>query len=204
MVFFISSRHLTRGSSLILTGVGVSSFFSAMTTVIIYSSKNNSQLVTAMSWMTGSLSSAAWESLFYPFLIFLFFTILVYLYSHELDILLMGDTDANTLGVHTQFLKFIMIGISTLLISIIVSLTGIIGFIGLVIPHIARKIIGYQHRTLVIFSTLLGGNFLVVADTFARSYFSPEEMPIGVITAFIGTPIFLWIVRRNYSYGGRE
>ena len=204
MVFFISSRHLTRGSSLILTGVGVSSFFSAMTTVIIYSSKNNSQLVTAMFWMTGSLSSAAWESLFYPFLIFLFFTILVYLYSHELDILLMGDTDANTLGVHTQFLKFIMIGISTLLISILVSLTGIIGFIGLVIPHIARKIIGYQHRTLVIFSTLLGGNFLVVADTFARSYFSPEEMPIGVITAFIGTPIFLWIVRRNYSYGGRE
>lgn len=204
MVFFISSKQIIKGSSLILTGVGVSSFFSALTTLIIYSSKNNSQLVTAMFWMTGSLSSAAWEDLSYPFFLFLFALGVVVLYSYEMDILLMGDTNANTLGVNTTFLKCMMIGISTLLISVLVSLIGIIGFIGLVIPHISRKLIGYQHKTLVLFSVFLGGSFLVLSDTFARTYFSPEEMPIGVITAFVGTPLFLWIVRKNYSYGGKE
>lgn len=204
MVFLISSKQIIKGSSLILTGVGVSSFFSALTTLIIYSSKNNSQLVTAMFWMTGSLSSAAWEDLMYPFLIFLSSLFFVILYSYEMDILLMGDINAKTLGVNTTFLKCIMIGISTLLISVLVSLTGIIGFIGLVIPHISRKLIGYQHKPLVLFSAFLGGIFLVVSDTFARTYFSPEEMPIGVITAFVGTPLFLWIVRKNYSYGGKE
>ncbi|KID50270.1 hypothetical protein C095_01090 [Fusobacterium necrophorum subsp. funduliforme B35] len=90
---------------------------------------------------------------------FLFALGVVVLYSYEMDILLMGDTNANTLGVNTTFLKCMMIGISTLLISVLVSLTGIIGFIGLVIPHISRKLIGYQHKTLVLFSVFLGGSF---------------------------------------------
>lgn len=203
-VFFISSKQVFKGSSLILTGVGVSAFFSACTTVIIYSSKNNSQLVTAMFWMTGSLSSASWDELFYPCLfLFVIFTAMI-AYSHELDIFLMGESNAKALGINTSFIKLFLIILSTLLTSVIVSLTGIIGFVGLVIPHISRKIIGYKHKSLTIFSVFAGGIFLVLSDTFARTYFSPEEMPIGVITAFYGTPLFLWIIRKNYSYGGRE
>ena len=204
IVFLLSSKKIFNGSSLILTGVGVSAFFSACTTVIIYSSKNNSQLVTAMFWMTGSLSSASWEDLFYPiiFLLILLGTMIVY--SYEMDILILGDSSAKALGINTLWLKILLIFLSTLLTAIIVSKTGIIGFVGLVIPHIARKIIGYYHKTLTIFSLLTGGVFLVISDTFARTYFSPEEMPIGVITAFCGTPLFLWIIRKNYSYGGGE
>lgn len=201
VVFFVSAKHFVRGSHLILTGVGVSAFFMALTTLVIYSSKNNSQLVTAMFWMTGSLSSASWDSLFYPYLLFLFVLFYLLFYSYEMDILLLGEEEAKNLGVATQPLKISMILFSTLLISVIVSMTGIIGFVGLVMPHMGRKIIGYQHKTLAIFSSILGGCFLILSDTFARSYFSPEEMPIGVITAFVGTPLFLWIVRKNYSYG---
>ncbi len=204
MVFFISSKQIFNGSSLILTGVGVSAFFSACTTVIIYSSKNNSQLVTAMFWMTGSLSSASWDELFYPLLFLFLIFIAMIIYSYELDILLMGDSSAKALGINTGWIKLFLIILSTLLTSIIVSLTGIIGFVGLVIPHISRKIIGYKHKFLTIFSVFAGGLFLVISDTFARTYFSPEEMPIGVITAFYGTPLFLWIIRKNYSYGEKE
>ena len=116
----------------------------------------------------------------------------------------MGDSSAKALGINTAYIKLFLIIVSTLLVSVIVSLTGIIGFIGLVIPHISRKIIGYKHKFLAIFSVFTGGLFLVLSDTFARTYFSPEEMPIGVITAFCGTPLFLWIIRKNYSYGGKE
>lgn len=203
-VFLISSKKIFNGSSLILTGVGVSAFFSACTTVIIYSSKNNSQLVTAMFWMTGSLSSAAWEELLYPFVFLIILLGVMIAYSYEMDIFIMGDSSAKALGINTMGIKILLIFFSTLLTAVVVSKTGIIGFIGLVIPHIARKIIGYKHKSLTIFSLLAGGVFLVLSDTFARTYFSPEEMPIGVITAFCGTPLFLWIIRKNYSYGGKE
>lgn len=197
IIFSISSSHFFNKSSLILTGVGVSAFFLACTNIIIYSSKNNSQLVTAMFWMTGSLSSASWENIFYP-LLFLIITLLAILvYSYELDIMLLGDITAKTLGVNIKLIKLILIFCSTISISIIVSTTGIIGFIGLVVPHISRKLIGYQHKNLTIFSFFSGGLFLTISDTIARTYFSPEEIPIGIITAFCGTPLFLWIIKKN-------
>jgi len=154
--------------------------------------------------MTGSLSSASWEELFYPFVFLMILLVIMTVYSYELDIFILGDSSAKALGINTLWVKLLLIFLSTLLTAVVVSKTGIIGFIGLVIPHIARKIIGYKHKTLSIFSLLTGGTFLVLSDTFARTYFSPEEMPIGVITAFCGTPLFLWIIRKNYSAGGRE
>lgn len=203
IVFLVSSIEFLKGSHLILTGIGVSSFFSAVTMMIIYGSKNNSQLVTAMFWMTGSLSSASWENLHYPYFLFACFFCYVLYYSYEMDILLLGEEEAKILGMNTFWIKISMLLFSTFLVSVIVSMTGIIGFVGLVIPHISRKIIGYQHKQLFLFSSILGGGFLVVCDTFARSYFSPEEIPIGIMTAFIGTPLFLWIVHKNYTYGGK-
>lgn len=201
IVFFISSKAFFSKNGLILVGVGVSAFFLACTNMIIYSSRNNSQLVTAMFWMTGSLSSASWENIFYPsiFLFMLLFIMIVF--SYELDVLIMGNITAKTLGVNVNFVKILLIFLSTLLISVVVSITGIIGFVGLIIPHISKKIVGYKHLNLTIFSTFMGGVFLVISDTVARTYFSPEEVPIGVITAFCGTPLFLWIIRKK-SLGG--
>lgn len=204
IVFFINSKQFFNKNSLILTGVGVSAFFMACTNVIIYSSKNNSQLVTAMFWMTGSLSSASWENIAYPAIVLVVMLLALLLYSYELDILLMGEINARTLGVNIKWIKLFLILLSTLLVSLVVSVTGIIGFIGLVVPHIARKLVGYKHRNVTLFSTFIGGIFLVISDTVARSYFSPEEMPIGVITAFCGTPLFLWIIRKDYMMEGKK
>ncbi len=189
---------------LILIGIGVSAFFMALTTFIIYSSKNNSQIITAMFWMTGSLSSSTKDILLLPFSISILFLIGILFFSHELDIFLLGESVARSVGINIIFLKIAVIIFSTLLISIVVSVTGIIGFVGLIIPHISRKIIGYKHINLLPFSYFLGGLFLVVADTFARTVFSPEEVPIGVVTAFCGVPIFLWMIKKDYVLGGRS
>lgn len=198
LVFLINiNTHSTKGASLILVGVGVSSFFSALTSFIIYSSKNNSQIITAMFWMTGSLSSATKDVLFIPTLVLGLTVLIAILFSNELDIFLLGDSLARTVGVNIHLIKTFIILSSTLLISVIVSITGVIGFIGLIIPHISRKLVGHKHKDLISFSFFTGGLFLVVADTFARTIFSPEEIPIGVVTAFCGAPLFLWILKRG-------
>lgn len=189
---------------LVLIGIGVSSFFSALTTFIIYSSKNNSQIITAMFWMTGSLSSSTKDILLMPFMISISFLIVAMFFSHELDIFLLGESAARSLGINTMLIKVIIILFSTLLISVVVSVTGIIGFVGLIIPHISRKIVGYKHVNLLPFSYFFGGLFLVVADTVARTVFSPEEVPIGVITAFCGVPIFLWMIKSDHVFGGKN
>lgn len=204
ILFLLTSQHFFKGTQLILVGVGISAFFAAVTTLIIYNSRNNSQMVTAMFWMMGSLSAVSWESLLYPSIFTTILLIFGILFSHELDILLLGEEEARILGVATRFLKYFFLCFSSLVISMIVSVTGIIGFVGLIIPHIARKLIGYQHRNLLLFSTFLGGSFLVVVDSFARTYFSPEEIPIGVVTAFIGSPLFLYIIRKKKQGDGKR
>lgn len=194
-------RYSSLRTNLILVGVGVSSFFAALTNFIIYSSTNNSQVITAMFWMSGSLSSATKDILLKPYLLSLIILFINILIANELDIFLLGENTARSLGVNTKFMKIYVIICSTLLVSSIVSLTGIIGFVGLIIPHISRKIIGHKHKNLIIFSYFLGGVFLVLADTFARTIFAPEEIPIGIVTAFIGAPTFLFIIKKEYLRG---
>lgn len=202
IVFLISLDKFSSNSiKLVLIGIGVSSFFMALTMFIIYGSKNNSQIITAMFWMTGSLASTTLDIIFIPSILSIIILFLTILFSRELDILLLGENFATSIGINILYLKIFIILVSTLLISCIVSLTGIIGFVGLIIPHITRKIVGHNHINLLPFSYLFGGIFLVITDTFARTIFSPEELPIGIITAFCGAPLFLWIIRNNYEIG---
>jgi iron complex transport system permease protein len=89
-------------------------------------------------------------------------------------------------------------------VAILVSKTGVIGFVGLLVPHAARKMRGARHRPLVLFAALSGAIFMIWADTAARTLFSPEEIPVGILTAMIGAPVFVWIVQRGYTFGGQE
>lgn len=198
LVFSINlDRYSSNKSNLILVGVGVSAFFMALTNFIIYSAKNNSQIITAMFWTTGSLSSATKDILLIPIVILFIVLLMGLFFSYELDILLLGDSLARTVGVNIYIVKIFIILASTILMSTIVSITGIIGFVGLIIPHMSRKIVGHKHKDLLPFSFFAGGLFLVLADTFARTIFSPEEVPIGVVTAFCGAPLFLWIIKKG-------
>ena len=119
-----------------------------------------------------------------------------------LDAMLLGDDVAMTLGVNTSKLKLIMILVATLLTGVIVSISGVIGFVGLTIPHITRSIVGSKHTRLIPAATLVGGTFLVVADVISRVIISPEELPIGVVSAFFGAPFFLYLIKKSNN-GGR-
>lgn len=200
LVMFLTGK--TRNSiKLILLGVGVSAFFNAITTLVIYMAKNDSQMKSAMFWMLGSLAVIEWQNLILPFILLILLLVVGIYISKELDILLLGDGTANQLGLNTATVKLILIIFSSLLIAVIVSICGIIGFVGLIIPHITRKLVGTKHRNLIPFSMLIGSIFLIWADNIARTCFSPEELPIGIISSFLGAPFLIWIVIKNYNFG---
>lgn len=186
---------------LILLGVGISAFFNAVTTLVIYMAKNDSQMKSAIFWMLGSLAVTEWKNLILPAVLLLILLIVSSFISKELDILLLGDNTASQLGLNIVLVKLVLIIFSSLLIGVIVSICGIIGFVGLIIPHITRKLVGNKHKVLIPFSMLLGSIFLIWADNIARICFAPEELPIGIISSFLGAPFLILVVLRNYKFG---
>ncbi len=194
-------RNKVTATQLVLAGIAVSALFGAMTNFMIYHTKTGSDKVkTATYWMMGSLSGSSWEKLKYATIAFVLCFILMMLLTKGLDVLLLGDDVASTVGVNTDKLKLSIIIVATLLTGIIVSISGTIGFVGLTIPHITRSVVGTKHIRLVPASMLVGGTFLVIADILSRTLVAPEELPIGVVSAFFGAPFFLYLIRKS---GGR-
>jgi iron complex transport system permease protein len=179
---------------LILAGVSVSFLFSAVASYIIYLKVAN--LRGVIFWLLGGLYGATWTDDFWLFLaLMVIFPLMVY-FRRELDIMLMGDEQAKSLGVNTARVKTVVLLVSSLITSLAVSVVGIIGFIGLVSPHIGRKIVGESHRFLVFVAPLIGANILLVSDTIARS--TPQgEIPVGIITSFIGAPVLIYLLYRR-------
>ena len=196
-------RNKITATQLILAGIAVAALFGAATNLMIYMQRTGSDKVkTAQYWMMGSLSGSTWERLLYVSITFLLCFIVIYSIRKMLDAMLLGDDVAMTLGVNTSKLKIIMILVATLLTGVIVSISGVIGFVGLTIPHITRSIVGSKHTRLIPAATLVGGTFLVVADVISRVVISPEELPIGVVSAFFGAPLFLYLIKKSNN-GGR-
>jgi iron complex transport system permease protein len=179
---------------LILAGVSVSFLFSAVASYIIYLKVVN--LRGVLFWLLGGLYGATWTDDFWLFIALLvIFPLMVY-FRRELDIMLLGDEQAKSLGVNTGRVKTVTLLVSSLITSLAVSVVGIIGFIGLVSPHIGRKIVGESHRFLVFVAPLIGANILLVSDTIARS--TPQgEIPVGIITSFIGAPVLIYLLYRR-------
>ena len=197
-------RNKVTATQLVLAGIAVSALFGALTNFMIYHTKTGSDKVkTATYWMMGSLSGSTWEKLKYATIAFVVCFILIMFLTRQLDVLLLGDDVAATVGVDTGKLKLWIIIIATLLTGIIVSISGTIGFVGLTFPHITRSIVGTKHKRLVPASMLVGGAFLVIADILSRVLVAPEELPIGVVSAFFGAPFFLYLIRKSGGkFGG--
>ncbi|MBP5750310.1 MAG: iron ABC transporter permease, partial [Firmicutes bacterium] len=177
--------------------------FGAVTNLMIYHTKTGSDKVkTASYWMMGSLSGATWEKLKYVTIAFLVCFAMIMLLTRQLDVLMLGDDVASTVGVNTDKLKLMIILLATMMTGVIVSVSGPIGFVGLTFPHITRSIVGTKHRRLVPASILVGGSFLVVADILSRVIVAPEELPIGVVSAFFGAPFFLYLLRKGAKKAG--
>lgn len=207
LVFAIGTQMGKTSSTtrLVLSGMAISTIFSALTNLLIYSAKNANQAKNALFWTIGSLGGAKWDVLLIPFIALIIVVAISFVMSKSLDVLLLGDDSAIILGINVKLVKSMLIILATLLTSTLVAITGAIGFIGLVVPHVCRTIAGSDHKKLIVLSSLVGAIFLILSDVAARGLFPPIEIPIGIITSLVGGPFFLYLIsKKNYSFGGND
>jgi len=190
--------HFTAKSqvtSLLLAGVVVNAFFSAVIMFLISIAKSE-KVHSTLFWLMGNMTEESFFALwlgatFVGAGIFILFRI-----CPQLNVLSFGEADAKTLGVNTARLKMTALGIAAFITAVAVSLSGLIGFVGLIVPHAVRLVFGPDHRQLLPLSAIVGAIFLVAADTFARVIVAPAQLPVGVVTAMVGGPFFLVLLIR--------
>lgn len=186
-------------AQLILIGVAFNAIAAAAIGMVQYLS-DDQQLRSFAFWMLGSLSGAQWWQVVILSITVMIGVVVALHHRRGLDLLALGETEAEYAGINTRTLKTHSIIVVALMVGVSVAFSGIIGFVGLVIPHFIRLVLGASQTFLIPLSVLLGSLFLVVADTAARTIVSPEELPIGILTSLIGGPFFLWLlVKRGKS-----
>ena len=182
--------------TLLLSGVAIAAFLGAITSFMIYVQQQ--QFHQLSHWLLGSLQSASWTEVEIVALPIVAGAIVIYIYGRELNVLLLGEEAAHNLGGNPEFLKKLMLAVAAIMTSVAVAFTGIIGFVGLMVPHMMRLIVGSDHRLLAPASVLGGAIFLIWADAISRSFVS---LPVGVITALFGGPFFLFLLRSRRLRG---
>ena len=184
---------------LVLCGIIVSGFMGAIIGLLKYIADPDTELQDIVYWQLGSLAKVTWDNLFYVLPIIIVGTIAVLALRWRLNILSLPDQEAQSLGVNVNRERLVIIGISTLLTAAAVCLSGTIGWVGLVIPHLSRMLVGNDHKKLIPVTILVSASFLMLADLFARSL-TTTEIPLGILCGFIGTPFFAWVLYRQRRY----
>ena len=187
---------------LILIGMGMTGVFSALTMMIIYGAKHEAQVRSAMFWLLGSFAGIQWSDLPLTAIIVILFMLYIYIFNQDLDVLLLGNHEAAQMGLSVKQLQLSIVVISSIVIATLVSKVGVVGFIGLIIPHLARIIGGPKHKHTLLFSALIGSIVMIWSDVLSRALYSPEEIPIGVLTSLLGAPLFIWIIMNRYKHNG--
>ena len=190
------NRQTVSVVTMLLAGIAISALASAVVGFMLFIS-DDQQLRDITFWTLGSLSGASWLSVLSAAPLVALGTILLCRQAREINALLLGEKEAAYLGVEVERIKTLVIIISALIVGVCISLTGIIGFVGLVIPHFLRLIFGGNYRSLLPYSALAGAIFLLATDSLARTIVAPAELPLGIITAIIGAPFFLWLIYRS-------
>ena len=200
LVYFLARiGHTTPITNLILAGVAVSSFATSLMSFLLL--RSTGELRRAISWLLGGVSLAGWDVTLalIPYLT-LGMAVLI-LHGYSLNLIQFGDDQAAQMGLDVRRTKIIVIGAASLITAAAVSFAGIIGFVGLVVPHIVRMWWGVDYRRIIPLSILGGASVLLVSDILARILIAPQELPIGIVTALAGAPFFLWVLRRAKSQG---
>lgn len=195
IIYLISHRSHVSINKLLLAGIAVNALCFALVGILTYVS-NDQQLRQFSLWTMGSLGQAQWKPLILASLLILPGSIYALTLAKKLNLLQLGDEEAHYLGVNVVRLKKQLILIGALLVGVAVAVSGAIGFIGLVIPHLVRFKFGADHRWVLPASALCGAILLLLADTLARTLIAPAELPVGMLTGLIGAPYFLWLVIR--------
>lgn len=191
-------RYVSRGSilNLILIGMMIGSLFSAAVSFLKLVSDTTNTLPAITYWLMGSLSSVKQQNVYYSLPIIVIGMLPIFLFRWRLNVLSLGEEEAQTLGLNTKWLRLIFIISATLITAAAVSVSGMIGWVGLVVPHFARLIIGNDYRYSIPATAVIGGGFLLLVDDFARMI-TTSEIPIGILTSFIGAPIFILLLLKN-------
>jgi cobalamin transport system permease protein len=200
LVYFISRvGNKVPITTLLLSGIVVNIFILALQTV--FELRSGKALIGIVAWIAGGFTNITWTHVYVVFPFVLVGTLLAYFFTKDLNMLSMGDDTAQHLGVNTERVRQILLLIGSLITGAVVSISGVIGFVGLIIPHMTRLVIGPDHRILLPTSAIVGAIFLILCDSLARVATGASELPVGVITALAGTPFFIYLLRkRKTSY----
>ncbi|AYD39951.1 iron ABC transporter permease [Clostridium fermenticellae] len=179
-------------TTLLLAGVSMGFLLSSLISIIMVF--NRQQLDKIVFWTLGSMSASSYNQILtlLPFL--LIGSIIILSFSKDLNIMLTGDDTARSLGIDVETVKKLILGVSSIIVAACVSISGVIGFVGLIIPHVVRMIFGPDHKVLLPFSMIIGAIFMIISDTIARTIAAPSEIPIGAITALFGAPYFIYLL----------
>ncbi|WP_317429907.1 iron ABC transporter permease [Mitsuokella sp.] len=195
LIYILAWKNGIQPIRIILAGVAVSAFLGAgiSALMILYSDRVHS----ALMWMVGGLSARSWPhvAILWPYT--LVGGILALLSARQLNILQLGDEMAKSLGLRVELTRLLLTAVAALLAASAVSVVGLLGFVGLIVPHMARLIVGSDHRVLLPASAILGAAVLMYSDTVARVAFAPVELPVGILMAALGAPFFLFLLRRQ-------
>lgn len=202
-IIFVYSIAQVKGkvttTNLLLAGIAVNFFISAMISIIMVF--NQQDVNKIVFWMMGSFNASSWKNIIMVAPIVLIGTVIIYFFHRDFNLMLIGDESAKSLGVETEMLKKLIVIVSSMIMAVSVSFSGIIGFVGFLVPHIVRIMFGPDNKTVIPFSALGGAIFLLLADTVARTVASPAELPVGAVTSIIGAPYFIYLLmkmkRRN-------
>ncbi|WP_110208022.1 putative F420-0 ABC transporter permease subunit [Nocardioides daejeonensis] len=184
-------------SRTVLSGLAVSSFFGAITSLVIFWNTQGDSYRQILNWLLGSLAGADWDTVRVSWITLLLIGLPVVFFGRVLDAFAFGDTAAAALGVNVSRTRWLLLGGTALLTGAMVAVSGSIGFIGLVLPNAVRLVVGSRHRLLLPYSALVGAIFMIWVDTGARTLFEPRELPVGIITVLVGAPVFVMVLLRN-------
>ncbi len=199
ITYLISKSYKNGGILvLVLSGVAISAFFGALISAVKFIADPDDKLPEIVYWLMGSLASITVDKLIMISIPIIIGVVILMLLRWRINLLAMGDEEAQALGLNPSRTRLIVIAACTLLTSAAVSISGIIGWLGLVIPHITRMVVGPDNKILIPASLSLGASFLLLIDNISRAVIS-IEIPIGILTAVIGVPIFLYLLRKGYS-----
>jgi iron complex transport system permease protein len=201
VIFILSQQRDGSLSRLLLVGIAINALCGAAVGVLSWIS-NDAQLRQLSLWGMGSLGSAQWSTLLAVTSLMLPTVFIVWRLASALNLLQLGEEEAHYLGVDVRWVQRILLLCSALLVAAAVAVSGVIGFIGLVIPHLMRMWLGSDHRAVIPGSVLAGAFLLLLADTLARTAVAPAEMPVGLLTSILGAPWFLWLIFRQRGSNG--
>lgn len=184
-------------ATLILAGVALSAFLTSLTTFLMFRAEDAFRTVHIVGWLMGSFSLAGWPKVRLMAPVLVVTSAAIWVYAHRLNVLQLDEEQAQQLGVPVEQTRMALFVLASLVTSVAVSVSGSIGFVGLIVPHAVRLVWGPDHKFLLPMSALCGGIFMMLTDALARILLSPSELPVGVITAFCGAPFFLFLLRRK-------